>query len=163
MYLLHRKGGLYQVLGTAMHSENKDLMVIYRCVDGTSAPWGDVWVRPLYMSLMVGSSPCPTSTTSGYATSNQRHPVASKMQKRANAARISKYKIRDHRFVNITIPLDPLALKSMDFLNRQEILDEMSPDEIVLTCLYWALEKMAQNPEIAKKLLPSLMEWYGFR
>lgn len=39
----HFKGGEYEVLGTAKHSETLETMVVYRALYGA----GEVWVRPL--------------------------------------------------------------------------------------------------------------------
>jgi hypothetical protein len=41
----HFKGGLYQVLGVARHSETNELLVVYRDLSGDGA----LWVRPLGM------------------------------------------------------------------------------------------------------------------
>lgn len=41
----HFKGGLYQVIGTALHSETKEPMVVYRALYGE----GGLWVRPASM------------------------------------------------------------------------------------------------------------------
>lgn len=41
----HFKGGLYEVLCTARHSENGEDMVVYRALYGA----GEVWVRPACM------------------------------------------------------------------------------------------------------------------
>lgn len=41
----HFKGGEYQVLGTARHSETGELMVVYRALYGE----GGLWVRPAAM------------------------------------------------------------------------------------------------------------------
>lgn len=41
----HFKGGLYQVIGTALHSETKEAMVVYRALYGE----GGLWVRPASM------------------------------------------------------------------------------------------------------------------
>ena len=41
----HYKGNRYQVLGTAIHSETLECMVIYRALYGTE----ETWVRPLSM------------------------------------------------------------------------------------------------------------------
>ncbi|MFC3531291.1 DUF1653 domain-containing protein [Vogesella facilis] len=41
----HYKGGLYQVLGVARHSESAELLVVYRPLYGEMA----LWVRPLSM------------------------------------------------------------------------------------------------------------------
>jgi hypothetical protein len=43
----HYKGGAYEVIGTARHSETGERLVVYRCLyDG-----GSLWVRPLAMFL----------------------------------------------------------------------------------------------------------------
>lgn len=39
----HFKGGHYEVLGTARHSETEEELVVYRAADGS------MWVRPLAM------------------------------------------------------------------------------------------------------------------
>ena len=41
----HYKGGLYQVYGTATHSETSETLVVYRPLYGEGA----LWVRPLGM------------------------------------------------------------------------------------------------------------------
>lgn len=41
----HYKGGNYQVLGVARHSETEEPMVVYRCLYGDYS----LWVRPLVM------------------------------------------------------------------------------------------------------------------
>lgn len=41
----HFKGGLYEVLGTARHSETEEEMVVYRALYGE----GGLWVRPAAM------------------------------------------------------------------------------------------------------------------
>ena len=41
----HFKGGEYEVLGTALHSETKEPMVVYRALYGE----GGLWVRPAGM------------------------------------------------------------------------------------------------------------------
>ena len=41
----HFKGGEYQVLGTALHSETGEPMVVYRALYGE----GGLWVRPAHM------------------------------------------------------------------------------------------------------------------
>jgi hypothetical protein len=54
----HYKGGQYQVLGVARHSETEEQMVLYRPLYGA----GDLWVRPLDMfceSVQLGGEPVP--------------------------------------------------------------------------------------------------------
>lgn len=41
----HFKGGEYEVLFTALHSETRELMVVYRALYGE----GGLWVRPASM------------------------------------------------------------------------------------------------------------------
>jgi hypothetical protein len=41
----HYKGNLYEVIGTARHSETEEWMVVYRCLYGDHS----LWVRPLSM------------------------------------------------------------------------------------------------------------------
>lgn len=41
----HYKGGQYRVIGTARHSENDELLVVYRCLYDNDS----LWVRPLAM------------------------------------------------------------------------------------------------------------------
>ncbi len=41
----HYKGGLYEVIGTAIHSETGEEMVVYRALYGERA----LWVRPAGM------------------------------------------------------------------------------------------------------------------
>ena len=41
----HFKGGEYELICTARHSETEELMVIYRALDGE----GGIWVRPAAM------------------------------------------------------------------------------------------------------------------
>ena len=43
----HYKGSLYEVLGTAQHSENEEPLVVYRALYGEY----DLWVRPLAMFM----------------------------------------------------------------------------------------------------------------
>ncbi len=43
----HFKGGLYQVYGTATHSETSENLVVYRPLYGEGA----LWVRPLAMFI----------------------------------------------------------------------------------------------------------------
>ncbi len=43
----HYKGGEYQVVGTARHSETGELLVVYRCLYDNDS----LWVRPLEMFL----------------------------------------------------------------------------------------------------------------
>lgn len=41
----HYKGGEYQVIGTARHSETDERLVVYRCLYDNDS----IWVRPLAM------------------------------------------------------------------------------------------------------------------
>ena len=43
----HYKGGHYEVIGTARHSETLEPMTLYRVLDGE----GNLWVRPAAMFL----------------------------------------------------------------------------------------------------------------
>ena len=43
----HFKGGMYEVIGVANHSESLEKMVVYRALYGK----GELWVRPLSMFL----------------------------------------------------------------------------------------------------------------
>lgn len=43
----HYKGGDYQVIGTARHSETDEQLVVYRCLYDNDS----LWVRPLAMFL----------------------------------------------------------------------------------------------------------------
>ena len=43
----HYKGGLYEVIGIARHSETQEEMVVYRALYGD----GGLWVRPKAMFL----------------------------------------------------------------------------------------------------------------
>jgi hypothetical protein len=43
----HYKGGLYEVLGVARHSETEEELVVYRALYGS----GGLWVRPRQMFL----------------------------------------------------------------------------------------------------------------
>lgn len=51
MYMLkkgiyrHYKGQLYQVLGTARHSETEEVLVVYQCLYGEY----QLWLRPIDM------------------------------------------------------------------------------------------------------------------
>src|SRR5437016_6035503 len=54
----HYKGGLYEVLGVARHSETEEELVVYRALHGA----GGLWVRPKAMFLepvAVGGSEVP--------------------------------------------------------------------------------------------------------
>jgi len=54
----HYKGNDYEVLGTAMHSETHEALVVYRALYGARG----LWVRPAGMfceSVMVGGQPVP--------------------------------------------------------------------------------------------------------
>ena len=43
----HYKGGLYEVVGIALHSETQEELVVYRALYGE----GGLWVRPRLMFL----------------------------------------------------------------------------------------------------------------
>lgn len=43
----HYKGGEYEVIGTARHSESEEKLVVYRCLYDNSS----LWVRPLEMFM----------------------------------------------------------------------------------------------------------------
>lgn len=43
----HYKGGEYEVIGTARHSETGELLVVYRCLYDNDS----LWVRPLVMFM----------------------------------------------------------------------------------------------------------------
>ena len=43
----HYKGGEYEVLGVATHSESEERLVVYRPLYGA----GELWVRPLAMFI----------------------------------------------------------------------------------------------------------------
>ena len=51
----HYKGGEYEVIGLARHSETEGLMVVYRCLYKN----GELWVRPLELFLGVASTGVP--------------------------------------------------------------------------------------------------------
>ena len=46
----HYKGNLYEVLGTALHSETKEELVVYKALyEVSGAGYGSLWVRPRKM------------------------------------------------------------------------------------------------------------------
>ncbi len=48
----HYKGGLYEVLGVAVHSETLEELVLYKSLyDSDKYPKGTVWARPKEMFL----------------------------------------------------------------------------------------------------------------
>lgn len=54
----HFKGGLYEVLGIARHSETQEELIVYRPLDGA----GGLWVRPRAMfveTVLVKGVPVP--------------------------------------------------------------------------------------------------------
>jgi hypothetical protein len=64
----HYKGGLYEVLGTARHSETLEAMTVYRALDGGQG----LWVRPAAMfeqPIEVHGTVQPRFTWVGPATS----------------------------------------------------------------------------------------------
>ncbi|MCE1225743.1 MAG: DUF1653 domain-containing protein [Geobacteraceae bacterium] len=46
----HYKGGEYEVVGVARHSETDELLVVYRCLYDNNS----LWVRPLAMFMETG-------------------------------------------------------------------------------------------------------------
>lgn len=55
---VHYKGGLYEVLGVARHSESEEALVVYRALYGDYG----LWVRPLEMfceTVEVQGEPVP--------------------------------------------------------------------------------------------------------
>jgi hypothetical protein len=60
----HYKGGLYEVLGVARHSETEERLVVYRALSGD----GGLWVRPLAMfqeTVTVDGRDVPRFTPAG--------------------------------------------------------------------------------------------------
>ncbi|HYG39933.1 MAG TPA: DUF1653 domain-containing protein [Cytophagales bacterium] len=48
----HYKGSLYEVLGTAIHSETEEELVLYKMLYSTTKyPEGTLWVRPKKMFM----------------------------------------------------------------------------------------------------------------
>jgi len=46
----HYKGGVYEVLGSALHTETKEEFIVYRTLSGPVDPRGPAfWVRPTAM------------------------------------------------------------------------------------------------------------------
>ncbi len=45
----HFKGKRYEVIDIARHSENQELMVVYKALYAGQYPEGSLWVRPLAM------------------------------------------------------------------------------------------------------------------
>lgn len=60
----HYKGGHYQVLGIAAHSETDELMVVYVSLDGINLPGPRMRVRPLSMWFDRVMPPVPNSINS---------------------------------------------------------------------------------------------------
>jgi len=51
---LHYKGGHYEVIGEAVHSESREEMVVYKSLyDSPGFPKGSIWVRPKKMFLEI--------------------------------------------------------------------------------------------------------------
>jgi len=52
----HKKGGLYQVIDMATHSEDLSIMVVYTCITTFNNTPGNgmIWVRPLNNWLEPG-------------------------------------------------------------------------------------------------------------
>ena len=60
----HYKGGEYEVIGTARHSESDELLVVYRCLYDNDS----LWVRPLAMfgeTVTVAGKELPRFTRCG--------------------------------------------------------------------------------------------------
>ncbi|BBI59517.1 hypothetical protein HSBAA_08230 [Vreelandella sulfidaeris] len=58
----HYKGNLYEVLGTAQHSESEEHLVVYRALYGEYG----LWVRPLAMfTETVTRGPYPAALCAG--------------------------------------------------------------------------------------------------
>lgn len=58
----HYKGKRYEVVGTAVHSETLEPMVIYKALYKGDFPEGTLWVRPMAMfkeNVMVNGSLVP--------------------------------------------------------------------------------------------------------
>ena len=47
----HYKGGMYLVIGTALHSETLEELVLYKHLDEKGEPSEEYWVRPRTMFL----------------------------------------------------------------------------------------------------------------
>ncbi len=58
----HYKGGRYEVIGVARHSETKEALVVYRALYEPEPGEGSLWVRPKAMFLetvVVGGKKVP--------------------------------------------------------------------------------------------------------
>jgi len=67
----HYKGGEYQVIGTARHSETDERLVVYRCRDDNDS----LWVRPLAMfkeTVIVAGQKVPRFSHCGMADPGPR-------------------------------------------------------------------------------------------
>jgi len=68
-YYKHFKGGVYQVLGTGLHTETKEKLVVYIDVQDSDV----IWCRPLsmFLALVLNSEGTPVKRFS--AMSEEGH------------------------------------------------------------------------------------------